>query len=109
MPTLRGISKLLASFLVSCHDELMDVDLWGFHSLFVVLHIYREIELRVKTSCSLYSPLPPFKMSIFHTEERCQNLVLWSFLPLATKLYISWNFLPEPRETRLGKPSELPN
>lgn len=87
----------------------MDVDLWGFYSLFVVLHIYREIELRVKTWWSLYSSPPPFRISISHTEENCQNPALWSFLPLATNLYISWNFLPESRQTRLGKPSEVPN
>ena len=35
VPALKGIPRLLASPLVSCRYELMDVDVWGLFSLFV--------------------------------------------------------------------------
>lgn len=80
MPALRRISKLLASFLVSCCDELMDVDLWGLFSLFVSLHIYIETELpqsEKKLVVIVFSPTSPFKIFISHLEENVEILLLF--------------------------------
>lgn len=42
-------------------------------------------------------------------EEKSKNPAFWTFFLIATNLFISWTFPSEPRESRLGKPSEVPN
>lgn len=49
------------------------------------------------------------KISISYMEEKSKNPAFWTFFLIATNLFISWTFPSELRESRLGKPSEVPN